>query len=324
MDTLLLSTLNGLSYSLLLLLLVSGLTLIFSLLGVLNFAHGSFYMLGAYLAWQSGQWLGFWGGLLLAPLGVALLAGGFEIAVLRRLRPQGHLPELLATFALGVVLVEAARLLWGSAAVPYAIPAALQGRLFRLGGLDFATYRGFVMAVALAALGLSWLLLRYSRIGLIVQAALTHARMVAALGHDVAAVQTTVFAAGAALAGLAGAVGAPLLVTEPDMAASMGVLLFAVLLIGGLGSLRGAVVGALVVGELQTLAVAVNGSLADVLLHLGWAAPAAWPARDGLLASLLHLDVARAAALLPYVLLLIVLVLRPQGLTRALGSDEAL
>jgi len=324
MDTLLLSALNGLSYSLLLLLLVSGLTLIFSLLGVLNFAHGSFYMLGAYLAWQSGQWLGFWGGLLLAPPGVALLASGFEIAVLRRLRAQGHLPELLATFAFGVVLVEAARLVWGSAAVPYAIPAALQGSLLRLGGLDFAVYRGFVMAVALAALGLSWLLLRFSRVGLIVQAALTHPGMVAALGHDVAAVQTVVFAAGAALAGLAGAVGAPLLVTEPDMAASMGALLFAVLLIGGLGSLRGAVVGALVVGELQTLAVAVNGSLADVLLRLGWAAPAAWPARDGLIPSLLHLDVARAAALLPYVLLLVVLLLRPQGLTRALGGDEAL
>jgi len=323
MDTLLLSALNGLSYSLLLLLLVSGLTLIFSLLGVLNFAHGSFYMLGAYLAWQSGQWLGFWGGLLLAPPGVALLASGFEIAVLRRLRAQGHLPELLATFAFGVVLVEAARLVWGSAAVPYAIPAALQGSLLRLGGLDFAVYRGFVMAVALAALGLSWLLLRFSRVGLIVQAALTHPGMVAALGHDVAAVQTVVFAAGAALAGLAGAVGAPLLVTEPDMAASMGALLFAVLLIGGLGSLRGAVVGALVVGELQTLAVAVNGSLADVLLRLGWAAPAAWPARDGLIPSLLHLDVARAAALLPYVLLLVVLLLRPQGLTRALGGDEA-
>ncbi|WP_298293278.1 branched-chain amino acid ABC transporter permease [Thiomonas sp.] len=323
MDTLLLSALNGLSYSLLLLLLVSGLTLIFSLLGVLNFAHGSFYMLGAYLAWQSGQWLGFWGGLLLAPPGVALLASGFEIAVLRRLRAQGHLPELLATFAFGVLLVEAARLVWGSAAVPYAIPAALQGSLLRLGGLDFAVYRGFVMAVALAALGLSWLLLRFSRVGLIVQAALTHPGMVAALGHDVAAVQTVVFAAGAALAGLAGAVGAPLLVTEPDMAASMGALLFAVLLIGGLGSLRGAVVGALVVGELQTLAVAVNGSLADVLLRLGWEAPAAWPARDGLIPSLLHLDVARAAALLPYVLLLVVLLLRPQGLTRALGGDEA-
>ncbi len=152
MEALLLSLLNGLSYSLLLFLLASGLTLIFSLLGVLNFAHGSFYMLGAYLAWQSGQWLGFWGGLLAAPIGVAAVATLFELGVLRRLRPQGHLPELLATFAFGVVLVEVARLLWGSASVPYGIPAALQGSLFRLGGLEFAAYRGFVMAVALAAL----------------------------------------------------------------------------------------------------------------------------------------------------------------------------
>jgi len=326
MDALLLSTLNGLSYSLLLFLLASGLTLIFSLLGVLNFAHGSFYMLGAYLAWQSGQWLGFWGGLLLAPLGVALVASLFEVGVLRRLRARahGHLPELLATFAFGVVLVEVARLLWGSTSVAYSIPAGLQGRLFQLGGLEFPVYRGFVMAVALAALGLSWLLLWRTRAGLVVQAALTHAPMTSALGHNVAAVQTLVFAAGGALAGLAGAVGGPLLITEPGMAAQMGALLFAVIILGGLGSLRGALLGALLVGELQTLAVAVNGSLADGLQHLGWSAPAAWPAVDGILPSLLHLDLSRAAPLLPYVLLVVVLALRPQGLTRALSRDEAL
>ncbi|MGC8507685.1 MAG: branched-chain amino acid ABC transporter permease [Thiomonas sp.] len=324
MEALLLSLLNGLSYSLLLFLLASGLTLIFSLLGVLNFAHGSFYMLGAYLAWQSGQWLGFWGGLLAAPIGVAAVATLFELGVLRRLRPQGHLPELLATFAFGVVLVEVARLLWGSASVPYGIPAALQGSLFRLGGLEFAVYRGFVMAVALAALGAAWLLLWRTRVGLVVQAALGNAPMVSALGHDVTAVQTLVFAAGGALAGLAGAVGAPLLVTEPGMAAQMAALLFAVIIVGGLGSLRGALLGALLVGEVQTLAVAVDGSLADALQRLGWSAPANWPAQDGIVPSLLHLDLSRAAPLLPYVLLVVVLALKPHGLTRALGRDEAL
>ena len=322
MDALLLSALNGLSYSLLLVLLASGLTLIFSMLGVLNFAHGSFYMLGAYLAWQSGQWLGFWGGLLAAPLGVALVATAFETGVLRRLRPQGHLPELLATFALGVVLVEVTRLLWGSASVPYAIPAALRGGLFRLGGLEFSAYRAFVMAVALAALGLSWLLLWRTRAGLIVQAALTHAPMVSALGHDVPAVQTAVFGAGAALAGLAGAVGGPLLITEPDMAAQMGALLFAVIVIGGLGSLRGALLGALLVGEVQTLAVAVDGSLADGLQHLGWMSAGSMPADRGLLFSLLHLDLSRAAPLLPYALLVLVLALRPGGLTRAAADGN--
>lgn len=324
MEALLLSLLNGLSYSLLLFLLASGLTLIFSLLGVLNFAHGSFYMLGAYLAWQAGQWLDFWGGLLIAPPAVAAVAALFELAVLRRVRAQGHLPEMLATFAFGVVLVEAARLLWGSASIPYGIPAALQGSLFRLGGLDFAVYRGFVMAVALAALGAAWLLLWRTRIGLVVQAALGNAPMVSALGHDVPAVQTLVFAAGGALAGLAGAVGAPLLVTEPGMAAQMGALLFAVIIIGGLGSLRGALLGALLVGELQTLAVAVNGSLADGLQRLGWSAPAAWPAGSSIILSLLHLDLSRAAPLLPYALLVMVLAFRPQGLTRTLGRDEAL
>ncbi|WP_079419137.1 branched-chain amino acid ABC transporter permease [Thiomonas intermedia] len=323
MDALALSALNGLSYSLLLFLLASGLTLIFSLLGILNFAHGSFYMLGAYLAWQSGPWFGFWGGLVVAPLGVALLATAFEVGVLRRLRAQGHLPELLATFAFGVVLVEAARLLWGNGSVPYAIPQALQGSLLTLGGVAFPVYRGFVMAVALTALALAWLLLWRTRAGLIVQAALTHAPMVSALGHDVRAVQTLVFAAGAALAGLAGAVGGPLLITEPDMAAQMGALLFAVIIIGGLGSLRGALLGALLVGEAQTLAVAVNGSLADGFAYLGWHAPATWPASDGLIPSLLHLDLARAAPLLPYLLLVVVLALRPQGLTRRFSAKEA-
>jgi branched-chain amino acid transport system permease protein len=324
MDALLLSLLNGLSYSLLLFLLASGLTLIFSLLGVLNFAHGSFYMLGAYVAWQTGQWLGFCGGLLVAPLAVAAVATLFEVGVLRRVRAQGHLPELLATFAFGVVLVEAARLLWGSASVPYGIPPVLQGSLFRLGGLEFAAYRGFVMAVGLAALGAAWLLLWRTRIGLVVQAALTHAPMVSALGHNVPAVQTLVFAAGGALAGLAGAVGGPLLITEPGMAAQMGALLFAVIIIGGLGALRGALFGALLVGELQTLAVAVNGSLADGLQRLGWSAPAGWPAASGIVPSLLHLDLSRAAPLLPYVLVVAVLAFKPHGLTRALGRDEAL
>ncbi|CUA97464.1 branched-chain amino acid ABC transporter permease [Thiomonas bhubaneswarensis] len=322
MDALALSALNGLSYSLLLFLLASGLTLIFSLLGVLNFAHGSFYMLGAYLAWQSSQWFGFWGGLVIAPLGLALLGTAFEVGVLRPLRARGHLPELLATFALGIVQVEVVRLLWGNGSVPYAIPHALQGSLLTLGGVDFPVYRGFVMAMALAALAVAWLLLWRTRAGLIVQAALTHAPMVQALGHDVRAVQTGVFAAGAALAGLAGAVGGPLLITEPDMAAQMGALLFAVIIIGGLGSLRGAMLGALLVGEVQTLAVAVNGSIADVLARLGWQTPAAWPARDGLLASLLHLDLARAAPLLPYLLLVVVMVLRPQGLTRRFALRE--
>ncbi len=312
MDALALPLLNGLVYGLLLFLLAAGLTLIFSLLGVLNFAHGSFYMLGAYLAWQCGQWLGFWGGLVAAQLGVALVASAFEITVLRPLRPRGHVPELLATFAFGLVLVEVARLVWGSAAVPYAVPAALQGPLFHLDGLAFPAYRALVAAIALGALGLSWLLLWRTRAGLVVLAALSDAPAVAALGHDVRATQSAVFAAGAALAGLAGAAGAPLLVTEPDMAAQTGALLFAVIVIGGVGSLRGALAGALLVGELQTLAVAVDASPADLLRHLGWHVDLTG---TGLLPSLLHLQLSRAAPLLPYLLLVAVLALRPGGLT---------
>lgn len=314
MDALLLALLNGLSYALLLLLLASGLTVVFSLLGVLNFAHGSLYMLGAYFAWQIGRWTGFWGALLLAPLLVAAVGTGFEITVLRRLRGHGHIPELLATFAFGVVLVEAARLAWGSAAVPYGIPASLQGTLLHIGGVDFPLYRGFVMSVSVLALAICALLLWRTRAGHVVRAALTHPAMVSALGHDVPRIGSAVFAGGAWLAGLAGAVGGPLLVTEPDMAAQMGALLFAVIVIGGLGSLRGAVAGALLVGLIQTLAVGVDASLADGLHALGIGT---FPPRsDGFLASLLHLPLDRAAPLLPYVLLVAVLALRPAGLTR--------
>lgn len=319
MQALLLALLNGLSYGMLLLLLAAGLTVVFSLLGVINFAHGAFYLLGAYLAFQVGRWGGFWLGLLAAPLLLAAIGAGFERTVLRRLRGRGHVPELLATFAFGVVLVEAARLVWGNTAVPYGVPPALQGPLLRLGGVDFPLYRGFVMAVSLLALAASAALLWLTRAGAVVRAALTHPGMVAALGHDVPCIQTAVFAGGAALAGLAGAVGGPLLVTEPDMAAQMGALLFAVIVIGGLGSLRGAVAGALLVGVVQTLAVGVDASLAQALRALGLhELPAA---RDGLLGSLLHLSLDRAAPLLPYALLVAVLALRPGGLT---GRDEGL
>ena len=319
MDAVLLALLNSLSYALLLLLLASGLTVIFSLLGVLNFAHGAFYLLGAYLAWQIGQWSGFWIALLVAPLAVAVIGTVFEMAVLRRLRGQGHLPELLATFAFGVVLVELARLVWGNAAVPYGIPPALQGTLLRLGGVNFPVYRGFAMAVSALALAVAALLLWRTRAGHVVRAALTHPAMVSALGHDVPRIGSAVFAGGAALAGLAGAVGGPLLVTEPDMAAQMGALLFAVLVIGGLGSLRGAVAGALLVGLVQTLAVGVDASLADGLRALGLTHLP--EASAGFFASLLHLQLDRAAPLLPYVLLVGVLALRPGGLT---GQDGGL
>ena len=302
MEFLLITLLNGLSYGLLLFMLSSGLTLIFSMLGVLSFAHGALYMLGAYLGYSLSQGLGFWAALVLAPLLTGLLGAAFERQVLRRL--QGHVPELLATFALGLLIHEAVQLLWGTGPVSYRIPPKLEGPLFDLHGLQFPLYRAFIMALALLVLGLMGLLY-CSRIGLLVRAALTHPKTVQALGHDVPRVFTAVFGLGSGLAGLAGVLGGNAFATEPGMAGTMGSLLFVLIVVGGLGSLRGALLASLLIGVLQTWAVGLDQSLGGLL----GLAPAPWNA----------LRLSQLAPLLPFALLVAVLAWRPQGL---LGRRE--
>nr|WP_315429695.1 branched-chain amino acid ABC transporter permease [uncultured Albidiferax sp.] len=298
MEFLTLSLLNGLSYGLMLFMLSAGLTLIFSMMGVLNLAHASFYMLGAYFAYSLTLWLGFWPALLLAPLLVGLLGAGFEKYCLRRVHAFGHVPEMLVTFGLNTVLVELVQLVWGRGPVDYRIPAGLEGPLFALWGTPFPTYRGFMVLVALAMLAALWLLLKRTRIGLVVQAALTHPDAVQALGHNVPRVFMGVFGGGAALAGLAGVVGGNAFVTEPGMAATVGSVVFVVVVVGGMGSLAGAFWASLLIGVLQTLAVGID------LTVLGWTGVGA----------LSHIKLSQLAPLLPYALLVLVLLLRPQGL----------
>lgn len=300
MDFLLVTLLNGLSYGLLLFLLSSGLTLIFSMMGVLSFAHAAFYMLGAYLGYSVSLWLGFWAALLLAPLATGLLGAAFERWVLRRVHALGHVPELLATFGLSLLVHEAVQLAWGTGPVNYRVPALLDGPLLVISGLQFPLYRGFIMAVAVAVLGLVWLLLRHSRLGLLVQAALTHPQTVQALGHDVPGIFMIVFGVGSGLAGLAGVLGGNAFVTEPGMAASMGSLLFVLIVLGGLGSLPGALLASLLVGLLQTWAVGLDQTL-ESLLGLSRQAGGA-------------LRVSQLAPLLPFALLVAVLAWRPRGL----------
>ncbi len=288
-DGLVISLLNGLSYGLLLFMLSAGLTLIFSLMGVLNFAHASFYMLGAYVGCAVSAVAGFWLGLLLAPLLVGALGGLFERTALRRVRPHGHLAELLATFGLAYVLLEAVQLVWGRGPLDHPVPPELAGPLLTVGGTQFPLYRGFVMLAALLVWAALALALARSRMGLLIRAALGQPHMVEALGHNLPAIYTGVFAAGAALAGLAGALGGPVLVTEPGMAATVGSLLFVVVVVGGLGSLAGALVASLLLGVLQTLAVAVDTAV-------------------------LGLRLSQVAPMLPYALLVLVLALRPRGL----------
>ncbi len=308
------SLLNGISYGLLLFMLSSGLTLIFSMMGVLNFAHASFYMLGAYFAYTVTEIVGFWPALLVAPVLVGVLGAAFERYFLRRVHKFGHVPELLITFGLSYVILEVVQLVWGRSSVDYRIPEALDGPLFTIFGTQFPTYRAFMMGVALLMLVSIWLLLTRTRIGLVIQGALAHPDMVEALGHNVPRVFMLVFGGGCALAGLAGVIGGNAFVTEPSMAFSVGGVIFVVVVVGGMGSLAGAFLASLLIGILQTFAVAIDASLLSALKMLGLALT---PEAFGY--PLLKLKLSQVAPILPYLFLVLILIFRPKGL---LGTRE--
>lgn len=298
------STLNGVLYAMLLFMAASGLTLIFGMTGVLNFAHASFYMLGAYLGFELSHRVGFWAGLVLAPLLVGVLGALAERYGLRRVHAYGHSAELLFTFGLAIVVTEAVQMFWGKMPIDYRIPQSLNFVAFTLFGTNYPAYRIFMLATALVIFGFLWLLLTRTRVGLIVQASVTHAGTVALLGHNVPRVLMMVFGVGSALAGLAGVIAGPALVTEPNMAAAIGPVLFVVIVVGGLGSLEGAFIASLLIGLVQTFAVAVNTSLVSVF----------GPLADALPANIGNLTVAQVAPLFPYLLLVVMLAVRPRGL----------
>ena len=343
MEFFIISMLNGLSYGLLLFMLSSGLTLIFSMMGVLNFAHASFYMIGAYFGHTIAAWIGFWPALIVAPVLVGALGALFERVTLRKVHPFGHVPELLVTFGLSYVVVELIQLLWGRTAVEFPPPEILRSSAFTLinhsvNGLSFVwgsapaeacvaadaairlvcspfpATRGFMMLVALLMLLSLWLLLTRTRIGLVIQAALTHPEMVEALGHNVPRVFMLVFGAGSALAGLAGVIGGSTFLTEPAMAATVGSVIFVVVVVGGMGSLSGAFLASLLIGVVQTFAVAFDYSLATLAQNLGITlSPAA--ANN----SYIKLTLSQVAPILPYLFLVLILIFRPRGL---LGKRE--
>ncbi|MEN9780047.1 MAG: branched-chain amino acid ABC transporter permease [Burkholderiaceae bacterium] len=308
------SLLNGLSYGLLLFMLSSGLTLIFSMMGVLNFAHASFYMLGAYFAFTTTQLIGYWPALLIAPLLVGVLGAYFEKYCLRRVHKFGHVPELLITFGLSFIVLEMVQLVWGTSSVDYRVPDALDGPLFTLYGTQFPMYRGFMMLVALLMLLAIWLLLTRTRIGLVIQAALTHPETVEALGHNVPRVFMLVFGGGAALAGLAGVIGGNAFVTEPGMAATVGSVIFVVVVVGGMGSLSGAFLASVLIGVIQTFAVGIDASFVSAAKAIGWEIT-----RETFGYALWKLKISQVAPILPYVLLILILIFRPKGL---LGTRE--
>jgi branched-chain amino acid transport system permease protein len=309
MEFLLISTLNGITYGLLLFMLSSGLTLIFSMMGVLNFAHASFYMLGAYFAYQISTKIGFWPALVLAPLAVAAIGMIVERFGLRQVHKHGHVAELLFTFGLAYLIEEAVHLVWGRSAVDYKVPPELSGPLFTVFDTAFPEYRGFMMLVSVAMLVALYLVLTRTRIGLVIQAALTHPETVEALGHNVPRVFMLVFGGGCALAGLAGVIGGNALVTEPSMALHLGAIVFVVVVLGGMGSLAGAFIASLLIGLLQTYSVALDWSLGGLFKPFGITFPA-----STFLGELWNLTVSNAAPVLPYLLMVLMLLFRPRGL----------
>ncbi|MCC7166261.1 MAG: branched-chain amino acid ABC transporter permease [Rhodospirillales bacterium] len=308
MDFVLFSTLNGIIYGLLLFMVSAGLTLIFGMMGIVNFAHASFYMLGAYIAYSLAKLIGFWPAILLAPLLVGLIGVAIERGMLRRVHKHGHAHELLLTFGLAYVFEETVKMLYGNYAVPYGIPADLRFPAFTLSGADYPFYRVFIGLTALVMFALLFWLLRRTRVGIIVRAAVRRPEMVGALGHDVPKVFMGVFGIGAWLAGLAGAISGAFFTTSPNMALELGIIVFVVVVVGGLGSLEGALVASLLIGLLTSFAAGADVALADLggLVGLGPAMKA--------IGGIFTVKLATIAASVPILVMLVVLLLRPSGL----------
>jgi branched-chain amino acid transport system permease protein len=302
------SLVNGLVFGLLLFMVSAGLTLIFGMMGVLNFAHSSLYMLGAYLGYSIGKWTGFWPALLFAPLVVALIGAFIERFMLRRVHRYGHAQELLLTFGLALIIHEAVKLFYGPYPVDYTVPAELAQTAFSANGLNFPLYRLFIGAVAVSMFVCLFLLMKFTRVGLTVRAALSQPTMVEALGHNVGLVFLFVFAVGAGLAGLAGTVAGAFYPTGPNMADDLGSIVFVVVVVGGLGSLEGALIASIAIGLLTTLTVGLDWTLAGALAPLGlfeWANSVGGP---------FTITLSSLTGSLPFIIMLLVLLIRPAGL----------
>jgi branched-chain amino acid transport system permease protein len=309
LELILISTLNGVLFGMLLFLMASGLTLIFSMMGVLNFAHASFYMLGAFFGFQVSRYVGFWPALVVAPVLVGAIGALVERYGLRNVHRHGHVAELLFTFGLAFVIEEIVQMIWGKAPVDYRVPTLLDFTAFTIFSTNYPAYKVFMLLISVGIFLVLLAVLTRTRVGLIIQAALTHPNMVAMLGHNVPRVFMLVFGFGCALAAVAGVIAGPALVTQANMAGLLGPILFVVVVVGGLGSLAGAFAASLLIGLIQTFAVSVNASLADLFGAFGLTLDTRSSFSD-----LWNVTVAQIAPVIPYLLLVLILILRPGGL----------
>jgi len=294
--------LNGLQFGVMLFLMAAGLTLIFGVMGLINLAHGSLYMIGAFACAAVAAWTGsFWLGLV-ASLAAAAAAGALiELAVIRRLYARDHLDQVLATFALILILSEGTRWLFGSFPLYLDIPPQLAGAVALPGGANYPLYRLAIIVVGvLVAVGL-YLLIGRTRLGMRIRAGQSDREMIGALGVDIATLYTLVFALGAALAGLSGAMVGALQSVQVGMGEPVLILAFVVIVIGGIGSIKGALIGAILVGLTDTLGRFLLPKL--FALAMG---PAAGMTVGAAIASMLI-----------YIVMAAILAFRPQGLFAA-------
>jgi branched-chain amino acid transport system permease protein len=292
-------TLNGLQFGVMLFLMAAGLTLVFGIMNLVNLAHGSLYMVGAYLAAAFAHWSGsFVLGVALALPATLLVGIAVEVTALRTLYERDHLDQVLATFGLILFFNELISIIWGRAAIYTSVPTILGGHFRILPGVPYPTYRAGIIVVGLLVSVLLWGLVTRTRLGMRIRAGASNRTMVSALGVNVRLLYTLVFGLGAALAGLAGAMAGPIYAVQPGMGEAILIQVFVVIVIGGIGSIRGAMVGAIVVGMADTLGRAfLKPMLATVI-----SPPAADKAGPAL------------ASMLIYLLMAAVLFFRPEGL----------
>jgi branched-chain amino acid transport system permease protein len=266
---LLAQSLNALSQGAILFFIACGLTLIFGIMRIVNFAHGGLFMLGAYVGYSIATWTGsFWPSLIVAPLVVGALGAGFERAFLARLYARDDAGAyLMVTFGLAIILADAIRLTWGAQPLGVPVPERLRG-IVLIVSQPFPIYRLFLIAIGAAAALLLWQFLERTRPGLLVRAVAQNAEMVYALGTDVHAVRTGVFAFGCAMAALGGVLSAPLVTAFLGMGTSVIIDAFVIVIIGGMGSFLGSIIGSLLVAFVQVFGAYYFEDMALALMYL--------------------------------------------------------
>jgi branched-chain amino acid transport system permease protein len=296
--------LNGVQLGVTLFLMAAGLTLVLGIMNLVNLAHGSLYMVGAYLTLAATQWTGnYFAGVALGLLGALVIGMLVEVITLRALYERDHLDQVLATFGLILFFNELVAILWGRASLYAQLPGWLRGHVELFAGSTYPVYRLSVIFVGLIVAVVLWYVVTRTRLGMLIRAGATNRTMVAALGVNIRLLYTVVFGFGAALAGLAGVMAGPIYSVQPGMGELILIQVFVVIVIGGIGSVRGALVGALIVGVVDTLGRAFLKPALSTMIS-----PTAGEAAGPALASMLI-----------YLLMAVVLALRPAGLFPARG-----